>query len=109
MVPSGMTWGLAALASGAFFYYTRSLGKPMFIIFLLIMIPLAITELGVDSWISDLMAGEMQNMGIAGGWVLVYTSAIMMVLRFFAGAIVHKVSPIGLLIIPHAASSAVSS
>ena len=33
------------------------------------------------------------------GWVLVYTSAIMFVLRFFAGPIVHKVSPLGLLAI----------
>jgi hypothetical protein len=33
------------------------------------------------------------------GWVLVYTSVIMMTLRFFAGPIVHTLSPIGLLII----------
>src|SRR5690606_37149531 len=31
------------------------------------------------------------------GWVLIYTSAIMMVLRFFAGSIVHRISPLGLL------------
>jgi hypothetical protein len=31
------------------------------------------------------------------GWVLVYTSVIMMILRFFAGPIVHKLSPLGLL------------
>src|SRR5439155_5379165 len=29
--------------------------------------------------------------------VLVYTSSIMFVLRFFAGPIVHKISPLGLL------------
>ncbi len=34
-----------------------------------------------------------------GGWILVYTSVIMMVLRFFAGPIVHKLSPLGLLIL----------
>jgi MFS family permease len=96
-LPQGATWVLIALATGAFGYYTKSPGRPMFILFLLIMMPLAITELGVDSWISDLMAGEMQNMGIAGGWVLVYTSLIMMVLRFSAGPIVHKLSPLGLL------------
>ncbi|HZW10166.1 MAG TPA: hypothetical protein VFF69_09715, partial [Phycisphaerales bacterium] len=32
------------------------------------------------------------------GLVLVYTAAIMMVLRFFAGPIVHRLSPLGLLI-----------
>jgi MFS family permease len=39
----------------------------------------------------------MKEVGLAGGWVLIYTSAIMLVLRFLAGPIVHKLSPIGLL------------
>jgi hypothetical protein len=30
-------------------------------------------------------------------WVLIYTSAVMMVLRFFAGPIVHALTPLGLL------------
>ncbi len=79
--------------------YTRSLGQPLFIILLFIMIPLATTELGTDSWITDLMAPAMNNLGMQAGWVLVYTSAIMFVLRFFAGPIIHKVSPLGLLAI----------
>ena len=79
------TWVVILLATGAFGYYTKSLGKPLFIVMLLIMIPLAITELGVDSWSASLMAGEMGKMGISGGWVLIYTSLIMMLLRFFAG------------------------
>jgi MFS family permease len=79
--------------------YTRSFGKPLFIILLLIMIPLATTELGTDSWITDLMTPAMNELGVQAGWVLVYTSAIMFVLRFFAGPIVHKVSPLGLLAI----------
>lgn len=95
--PTAVTAILALGSAGLFGYYTKSLGKPMFILMLLIMIPLAITELGVDSWISDLMAGEMQKIGIAGGWVLVYTSFIMMILRFTAGPIVHRLSPLGLL------------
>jgi MFS family permease len=79
--------------------YTRSLGQPLFIILLLIMIPLATTELGTDSWITDLMTPAMNELGLQAGWVLVYTSAIMFVLRFFAGPIVHKLSPLGLLAI----------
>ncbi|QDU40589.1 Major Facilitator Superfamily protein [Maioricimonas rarisocia] len=75
----------------------QSLGRPMFVFLLLIMIPLATTELGTDSWISELMEPEMARLGLSGGWVLVYTSAIMMILRFFAGPIVHKLSPLGLL------------
>lgn len=39
----------------------------------------------------------MKAAGHHPGWVLVYTSAIMVVLRFFAGPLVHKLSPLGLL------------
>ena len=89
--------GLIVILTGIYAAYTRSVGRPMFILFLLIMMPLATTELGVDSWITALMSVEMEGLGIAAAWVLVYTSAIMMVLRFFAGPIVHKLSPLGLL------------
>ena len=97
---SGKLWakiGITAVLTVPFGAYTMSLGRPMFVFLLLIMVPLATTELGTDSWISDLMGPEMQELGIAAGWVLVYTSFIMMVLRFFAGPIVHKLSPLGLL------------
>lgn len=77
--------------------YAQSLGRPMFVFLLLIMFPLATTELGTDGWISSLMEPEMAKLGANAAWVLVYTSAIMLVLRFFAGAIVHKLSPLGLL------------
>jgi MFS family permease len=96
--------GLIVILTGIYAAYTRSFGRPLFILFLLIMMPLATTELGVDSWITALMSVEMANLGIAAAWVLVYTSAIMMVLRFFAGPIVHKLSPLGLL----AASAAIA-
>lgn len=82
---------------GAYGAYVRSLGRPMFIFLVLVMIPLATTELGTDSWITDLMTPVMEKMGVHPGWVLVYTSFIMMVLRFFAGSIVHRISPLGLL------------
>lgn len=84
----------------------RSLGSPLFLFLMLIMIPLAITELGTDSWISDLMGPEMAAFGLQGGWVLVYTSAIMLVLRFCAGPIVHKLSPLGLLALSAALAAA---
>ena len=74
-------------------------GRPLFLILMLIMIPLATTELGVDSWVTDLMTPEMKG---NAGWVLVYTSFIMMVLRFGAGAIVHRISPLGLLAVSSA-------
>jgi MFS family permease len=85
--------------------YVRSLGQPLFIFLLLIMIPLAVTELGTDSWITDLMAPEMVKVGLQAGWILIYTSAIMVILRLLAGKIIHRISPLGLL----AVSSAVAA
>ena len=39
----------------------------------------------------------MAALGLQAGWVLVYTSAIMCVLRFCAGPIVKRLNPLGLL------------
>lgn len=89
--------GAAAVASAVFGVMVGSLGRPMFIFLLLVMIPLATTELGVDSWITPLMEGEMGELGLSPVWVLIYTSAIMMLLRLYAGPIVHRLSPLGLL------------
>lgn len=92
------TWAFIILGLGivaAFGAYTRSLGRPFMFVMILIMIPLATTEIGTDGWITGIMAGVLEN--IHPGWVLIYTSVIMMVLRFFAGPIVHVISPLGLL------------
>jgi hypothetical protein len=88
---------IAAIIVLGFGAAARSLGRPMFIFLLLIMFPLATTELGTDGWITSLMEPEMKNLGYNAAWLLVYTSAIMLVLRFSAGPIVHKLSPLGLL------------
>lgn len=90
----GASMMIAAVVAVGFGIYARGLGRPLFILLLLVMIPLATTELGVDSWVTDLMTPVM---GKYAGWLLVYTSAIMLVLRFMAGPIIHALSPLGLL------------
>jgi MFS family permease len=65
----------------------------------LIMMPLATTEIGTDGWITGIMESIAKQNNFHPGWVLVYTSAIMMILRFYAGPIVHSLSPLGLLAI----------
>ncbi len=80
-------------------FYVRSFGRPLFILLLLIMLPLATTELGTDSWITELVTPVMAELGLQAGWILVYTAFIMMVLRFLAGPIVHRLSPLGLLVV----------
>lgn len=95
-------WVVFALAVGGFGAYCRSLGRGILIFLCLVMIPLATTELGTDGAIGGIMEARMKAIGASGLWVLIYTSAIMMVLRFCAGSIISRISPLGLL-----ASSAV--
>lgn len=87
---------LAVLPAGAFAVYIRKFGRPIFVFLMLVMFLLATTELGTDSWIQDIMGSVLQDPA-KGTMFLVYTSAIMFVLRFFAGPIVHRISPLGLL------------
>jgi len=113
-------WAIGIGIVVAFGIYTRAIGRMLMFVLVLIMIPLATTEIGTDGWITGIMEGvfEMSDEEVAAagdadnllvindkpyrlhpGWILVYTSAIMMVLRFFAGPIVHSLSPLGLLAI----------
>lgn len=93
-----LTWTLIVISTLAFGAATGfALGRWLFIVLVLIMMPLATTELGTDTWVTDLMGPEMEKLGMQAGWILVYTSFIMMVLRFLAGSIVHRLSPLGLL------------
>ena len=77
--------------------YCKSLGRPLMIFLCLIMIPLATTELGTDGAITGIMEKPMEEFGYNPLWVLIYTSAIMMVLRFFAGPVIKALTPLGLL------------
>lgn len=93
----GMLFMIGAIvACFAMALYTRSLGNLLLFFLALIMMPLATTELGTDGWITGIMEGVFDE--LHPGWILIHTSAIMMVLRFFAGPIVHRLSPVGLLI-----------
>ncbi len=93
-----VTIALTVVMTIGFGIYTQSVGRPILAFLIIIMMPLATTEIGTDGWIMGLMKAPMSAAGYDAGWVLVYTSAIMMILRFFAGPIVHTLSPIGLLV-----------
>jgi MFS family permease len=91
--------GIAIITVG-YFAVARSFGQPLFIFLLLVMILLAITELGTDSWIKSLMEPVMQNrFGISGGWVLVYSATVMMLLRLNAGPLTKRMNPLVMLAI----------
>jgi len=86
----------AIVPAALFGFAIRSFGRPMFVFLLLVMTLLATTELGTDGWIQDIMKSVLNNASLATAF-FIYTSTIMFVLRFFAGPIVHKISPLGLL------------
>ena len=92
-----LTWGLLAASVIAYAFYSRSFGNPLLLVLVIIMMPLATTELGTDGWISALMEKPMHAAGWDPTWVLVYTSIIMMVLRFNAGPVIERFGPLGLL------------
>ena len=97
-LPSVGIWIITLAPTLVFGVVVRKFGRPVFVILLLMMVLLATTELGTDSWVTALMTPVLANLGPnAGAWLLVYTSAIMFVLRFFAGPIVHRLSPLGVL------------
>jgi MFS family permease len=95
----GVFIGMGVLMVAAFGLYTQTFGRPFLFFMIIIMMPLATTEIGTDGWITNIMEGIAKSEGFDPGWILVYTSAIMLILRFFAGPIVHTVSPLGLLAI----------
>ena len=96
------TWSLATqlaialIPTLAFAAYVKSFGQPIFVLLLLVMVLLATTELGTDSWIADIMTSVLGSATL-GTLFLVWTSLIMFVLRFFAGPVIHKLGPLGVL------------
>jgi MFS family permease len=89
---------VGAVVVVAFSAIARSPGRIMLFVMMLIMMPLATTEIGTDGWITSLMEKPLKELGMHAAWVLVYTSFIMMMLRAFAaGPIAHKLNPLGLL------------
>lgn len=94
---NGLVWGLTGVVVIVFAVVTRSFGRLLLSLLIIIMMPQATTELGTDGWITSLMQTPMEAAGHNPAWVLVYTSGIMVILRFCAGPLVHRLSPPGLL------------
>ena len=74
----------------------RQLASPLLISLLILMMLVGYVELGTDSWIQNITGNILEN-PTKGVLLFIYTSALMFVLRFFAGPIVHRISPLGLL------------
>ncbi|HUC85175.1 MAG TPA: MFS transporter [Candidatus Acidoferrales bacterium] len=95
--PGWVFWIPTGVVVLIFIALTKSFGRFLLAYLIVIMMPQATTELGTNGWITSLMEDPMKAAGYNAAWVLVYTSAIMLVLRFCAGPLIHKFSPVGLL------------
>jgi MFS family permease len=72
----------------------RELRNPLFVILFASMFLTAASELAPGQWVDFALSRTVKMPGIL---LLVYVSALMFVMRHFAGPLVHRLSPIGLL------------
>lgn len=68
--------------------------NPLYLIMIACMFMTAATELGTGTWIGALLSGA----GVSGILILVFINGIMAVGRSFAGPVVHRLNPNGMLI-----------
>lgn len=71
---------------------------PVLLFLLFIHAMVGYVELGTDSWIGKI-TGTIMASPQNGLLLFVYTSSLMFAMRFFAGPIVHRISPLGLLFV----------
>jgi hypothetical protein len=74
----------------------KELAAPLMLFLLVMHAMVGYVELGTDSWIVNIMQNVIQGQAFL---LFIYTSALMFVLRFFAGPIVHRINPLGLLFV----------
>ncbi|MEX0819471.1 MAG: MFS transporter [Pirellulaceae bacterium] len=68
--------------------------SPLLLFLLLLHACVGYVELGTDSWITNITESILTGQGF---FLFVYASSIMFILRFFAGPIVERINPLGLL------------
>jgi MFS family permease len=81
----------AGLSTGSMF---KELLNPMFLVLFLSMFLTAASELAPGQWVDLALS---RTVGMPGILLLVYVSGLMFLMRHFAGPLVHKLSPIGVL------------
>jgi MFS family permease len=85
----------AKAAGVSFATMLAEFASPILLLLFLLHAMVGYVELGTDSWIQDIMK---VSIGKSATWLFIWTSGIMFVLRFFAGPIVEKINPVGLLL-----------
>jgi MFS family permease len=88
----------AAQAGVSFGEMLSTIFAPLMILLLITHALVGYVELGTDSWIGKI-TGTIMGDPMKGLLLFSYTSMLMFILRFFAGPIVHRISPLGLLLV----------
>lgn len=101
-LPKPATWFYVSLGAGivvgaVFGLLVRGIGKPLFFLMCLLMIPVATAELATDGFIKDLMKPVLAKDNIDAAFAIVFSASIMLVLRVFAGGVLRFFSPPTLL------------
>lgn len=84
----------ATAAGVSFVDMLKEFAAPMLLFLMALHVCIGYVELGTDAWIVNIMDNALGGRGL---FILLYTSSLMFVLRFFAGPIVHRINPLGLL------------
>lgn len=97
MVLRGIGWAAAVAVWAAFAYATNFAWGSWVLAFLYVMHALVgYVELGTDSWITNITERVLSS-GTEALLAFIWTNVLMFTLRFFAGPIVHRINPVGLL------------
>jgi MFS family permease len=105
-LPSVVGWVGGAVLLIIFGLCTKfSPGYFLMVLLLIVHSMQGYVELGTDSWISKI-TGSILNSPQHGLLLFAYISGLMFALRFFAGPIAHKISPMGLLFVSTVLSAA---
>jgi MFS family permease len=70
--------------------------RPLFLVWAFCMLLTASTELGTNAWMESILT---RTANISGTLVFIYITVLMFILRFFAGPLAHKFSPVGMMFI----------
>ncbi|MEM6506093.1 MAG: MFS transporter [Planctomycetota bacterium] len=82
--------GAGVVIGGVFGIAVGSLGKPLFFLLCLLMIPVATAELSTDGWIKELMNPVLGEYAV---WAIVFSAGVMFLLRMFAGGVLKIFNP----------------
>jgi len=84
----------ARAAGVSFVTMLLEFASPLLLLLLVLHGMVGYVELGTDSWIQNIMNNVVGNKAFL---LFVYMSSLMFILRFFAGPIVERINPVGLL------------